>query len=470
MREMQEWLAAGGPGPPGPDRIVSPESTGRVLLAVASRAVRGQDCADLGYHPLLSRFRGAPESVRRTALARAATRAAVSAEQAGTFDADRVAGWMVGHYPPRRYPGIVLGSPHGAAVHLATAMGVPWLPTAFDVAVQWPGGGVADPAGALAYGARVAGRLLGGNPAVRVRQVHDPAARGVLAGSTVSLVVRWHRLPEAYREFLGGRLAPGAPVLLLRDVRSWPVLESGDGHSFQLGGPTSGLEPADFRPDSDVLGQVLRGAGGDGASWDAPNPGPPGYAEHAVEPGFEASLLDWAEAAGSRVHRVLFPGPDALSAAAADVYRGWLRAAGKTGNRCVVECGRLIDPWQVVRAGLVPYWCESATQRSVTGAEWWLAGSTPFTSLDVLPEPPGLRSPALAGLPQWLAVASFGRRRRAVDRVAARGYPVTSVATRHATEVLRGQPYDLPAPAPLGMVEALAGLRASGTSQGLLVC
>ncbi|WP_422774754.1 hypothetical protein ACN28C_21500 [Plantactinospora sp. WMMC1484] len=467
---MQKWLATGGSGLPGPDRVVSPESPGRVLLAVASRAVRGLDCADLGYHPLLSRFRGAPEAVRRSALARAAIRAALPAEQAGAVDAEQVARWMVEHYPPRRYPGLVLGSPHGAAVHLATAMGVPWLPAGFDVAVQWPGGGVDRPVDALGHGRRIADRLLRANPGVRVRQVHDPAGRGVLAGSTISLVVRWHRLPGAYREFLGSRLAPGAPVLLLRDVRTWPVLDSGDGHGFQLGTPGSGLEPADFRPGSELLGQVLHGAGGDGASWDAPDGGRAEYAEQGVEPGFEASLLDGVRAVGSPLHRVLFPGPDALSAAAADVYRGWLRAAGKSGDRCVVECGRLIDPWQVVRAGLVPYWCENATERSVTGAEWWLAGSTPFSSLDVLPEPPGVRSPALAGLPQWLAVASFGRRRRAVDRVAARGYPVASVATRHATEVLRGQPYDLPPPPPLRVGDALAGLRASGTPQGLLVC
>lgn len=470
VREMQEWRAVNGTAPPGPERIVSPESTARVLLSAASRAARGRDCADLGYHPLLSRFRGAPEAVRRTALTRAAARTALSGEQVAGLDAERVARWMVEHYPPRDYPGVVLGSPHGAAVHLAAAMKVPWLPAGFDVAVHWPGGAVDSPAGALAFGARVAGAVIRANPGVRVRQVHDPAGRGVLAGSMLSLVLRWHRLPRAYREFLGTRLAPGAPVLLLREVRPWPVLEAGGGHSFQLGTPASGLEPGDFRPDSALLGQLLRGAGGDGASWDAPDSGRPGYAEHGVETGFETSLLDWARAAGNPVHRVLFPEPELLSAAAADVYRGWLRGAGKSGDRCVVECGRLLDPWQVIRAGLVPYWCENATRRSVTGAEWWLAGSRPFSSLDVLPEPPGIRSPAFAGLPQWLAVASFGRRRRALDRVAARGYPVASVATRHATEVLRNQPYDLPVPTPLRAEEVLAGLRDSGAPEGLRVC
>lgn len=469
MREMRERVVTGSDAL-GPERVVAPDSAARVLLAAATRALRGADCADLGYQSALSRFRGAPEPVRRAAVARAAARAAVPAGQVGEIDAERVARWVVEHYPPRWYPGVVIGSPHGGAVHLATALGVPWLPAAFEVAVHWPDGAVDDPGGALSYGAEVAAPLLAANPGVSVRQVHDPAGRGVLAGATVALVVRWHRLPDAYRWFLGTSLAPGAPVLLLRDARTWPVLDPGDGHSFQVGGPGSGLEPADFHAHSHPMRQVLRCVGGDQARWDPPATScHRGYAEHGVEPGFETGLREWAAGTGSPLHRVLFPRPEALSAATADLYRAWLRAEGKSGNRCVVECGRLIDPWQVVRAGLVPYWCENAASRSVAGAEWWLAGSTPFASIDVLPEPPGLQSPGLAGLPQWLAVASFGRR-GAVDRVAARGYPVNPVPTRHATEILRAQPGDLPAPTPLRAKEALAALRESGSAQGLLIC
>ncbi|MFC7549924.1 hypothetical protein [Plantactinospora sp. GCM10030261] len=468
---MQESLVSAGVSGPGPDLVVAADSTARTLLAAASRALRGADCADLDHHPVLTRFWGAPEAVRRPAVVRAGARAALPAGYAGEVDAELVARWVVDHYPPRRYPGLVVGSAHGAAVHLAVALGVPWLPAGFEMSVGWPEGAVEDAAGALAHGAGVAGRLVAANPDIAVRQVHDPARRGVLAGTVVDLIVRWRRLPRAYRDFLRTRVVPGAPVLLLRDARTWPVLDPGRGHSFQVGGPGSGLDPGDFDPASDALDAVLRGAGGDRRRWDPPGrDSPVGYAEQGVEPEFEADAREVCGTSGSPLHRVLFPRPEALSAAVADIYRSWLRSAGKTGDRCVVECGRLIDPWQVVRAGLVPYWCESSTVRAVTGAEWWLAGSAPFSSVDVLPEPPGLASPVVAGLPQWLAVASFGRRRRAVDRLAARGYPVTGVPTRRATEVLRGQPRDLPAPPPLGVLAALSGLRVGGTPHGLLVC
>ncbi|TDC60184.1 hypothetical protein E1258_15500 [Micromonospora sp. KC207] len=467
---MRPDLTADGAGLAG-DRVLAAGSTGRILLAAAVRALRGQDCADLRDPGTPSRFTGVPEPVRRAAAVRAANRVALTPDQAAEVDAARVARWIVDQYPRRCYPGAVLGSPHGAAVHLAVALGVPWLPAAFESTVHWRGGAVDRPGPALDHGAALAARLLAGNPDVHVRQVHCPASRGPLAGATVSLTVRWRSLPTAYARFLADRLAPDAPVLLLRDARTWPVYDAGPGHSFQAGSPASGLDPVDFHPDSHTLRQVLRSVGGDGARWEPPQAVcPQGYAEHGVEPGFELAVRDWAGRRGHRVHRVLFCQPEALSAAVADLYRGWLRRAGKTGDRLVVECGGLLDPWQVLRAGLVPYWCENAARRSVDAAEWWLAGSEPFSSVDVLPESPGMRSPALAGLPQWLAVAAFGRRRRALDRTAARGYPVASVPTRRATEVLRAQPCDLPAPPPLLAATAIEAIRVGAAHQGLVVC
>ncbi|MEW2382347.1 hypothetical protein AB0873_09675 [Micromonospora sp. NPDC047707] len=470
MHKVRAGLTAEGAGLAG-DRVVAAGSAARILVGATARALRGADCADLGHPGPLSRFTGAPEAVRRAAVTRAAGRVALTVGQTAEVDADRVARWFVDQYPCRRYPGLLLGSPHGATAHLAVALGVPWLPASFEMSVHWAQGAVDRPEAALDHGAALTARLLAGNPDLHVRQVHCPASRGALAGATVSLAARWRRLPAAYVRFLADRLEPGAPVLLFRDARTWPVLDSAPGHSFQVGCPGSGLDPVDFHPDSHALRQVLRSAGGDGTRWTPPEVvEPPRPAEHGVESGFDQAVREWADAHRHPLHRVLVPEPAALSAATADLYRRWLRAAGKTGNRLVVECGRLLDPWQVVRAGMVPYWCENATRRSVEGVEWWLAGSEPFSSVDVLPEPPGLRSPALAGLPQWLAVAAFGRRRRALDRTAARGYPVTSVPTRRATEVLRAQPYDLPTPPAMSVGAALEALRDSGSHQGLLVC
>lgn len=130
-----------------------------------------------------------------------------------------------------------------------------------------------------------------------------------------------------------------------------------------------------------------------------PVPGrPPG--EHGVESGFETELRDWARGNGSPVHREVCPDPAALNAAVADVLRGRLRRHGGSGAGCAVDCASLLDPVRVSAAGLVPYWCEAATGPAVAGAQWWLAGSQRFATVDVLPAPPGVAGPASATLAQ----------------------------------------------------------------------
>jgi hypothetical protein len=468
------WEAQTGPAVDGglsPEQIFYPDSPARTLLAVISRGLQGRDCDDLGDAGALARFGDGAKALRRGSASRVRADLGPRPDLADRVDAEEVARWVIDQYPRQRFPGALIGSPHGAAAHLATAMGMPWLPAGFEMAVWWPDGSTDDPAGAMRYGARFAHRFLEANPDLTVRQVHDPTVRGALAGCAVSLFARWRSLPDPYRRFLASQLAPGAPILSLRDARTWPVLDAGSRYTFQLGGPTSGLEPGDFVAAGPDLCQVLRRQGGDRARWRPPSEScPEGFAEAGLEPELEEDVRDWAVGHGRRFHRALYARPEVLSASTADVYRQWLRASGKTGNRLVVECGRLLDPAQVVRAGLVPYWCENATRGSVCGAELWLAGSSPFTSVDVLVEAPGVMSSAVAPMPQWRAVASFGTRRGVVDPVSARGYPLGRMPTRHATKVLRGQPYDLPRPAPLRFDAALAGLRDQGRSTGLLVC
>jgi hypothetical protein len=252
---------------------------------------------------------------------------------------------------------------------------------------------------------------------------HDPTAT-----STVDFSVTWQQLPIAYHRFLVDRLDPGGCVVVIADRATHPALLADDGrYRFQLGG-----------------GQV------------------------AVPGSLVGQLRAWADRSGSAM-RVVLSGEDALSAGVADVYRHWLRAAGKTGNRLVVECGRLLDPWQVLRAGLVPYWCPRAVTGVVTALELWLAGSEPFSSVEILPEAPGGYRPALADPRQWRAVAGFGARRGVVDRACLRGYPCRVRGVSHATRVLRRHPYDAPITAPLAAGEALRLLDDSAAHLGLLV-
>ena len=452
---------------PGVDEIVCRDSLGRVLLETAARAALGRNAADLDRLPVLGRRGEVPPDLRRKALACDASAEAVPVSAVGRIDAEAVAGWITGQYPAEAYPGVVLGSAHGAAVHLAAAAGAPWLPTGFTVTVPWPGGRVGAWDRAAEWGAHLARQVLAANPGVAVRQVHDPLRRGHLCGSTVTLHLRWRRLPTAYREFLRTRLAPGAASLQIRDIRTWPVLDVAPGATFQIGGPAGGWPFEDFAMDNPSFRRLMDGIGGEG--W----PVPPedlrtGYAESAGEPGLDAELRRIAVDTGHRAHRVLYPDPGVLSACVADLLRDWLRSEQGGGDQCVVETGRMLDAGQVRTAGLVPYWCESASRRAADSAEWWLAGSRPFTSVTVLPEAPGTACDAHADAAQWRSVASFARDRAHVDRLAISRYPMLPLPSSHVAYTLSRTPARGPLP-PLPMTRALAALRRTGPAMGLFV-
>lgn len=440
-RRIRGDTAVGGrrqPGGPPPERLLCPDSRELLLLRATAQVL-------------------ADANTNSTMTDRCPYRP-LTEDEVATVDPEAVAEWMVGQYPKRVFPGAVIGSAHGAAAHLAAVLGVPWLPAAFEIAVDWPGGATDDPPAAAEYGVRQAGRILAADAGVCVRQVHDPVGRGATLtpelpplGATVPLFIRWQRLPSAYRQFLSANLAPGADILLIRDARTWPVVSAvGGRYSFQLGSRASGLPPTQAAEELPHEHQA--------------------YAEYGVESGFSDGLRTWAGRTGHRLRQVVFNCASALSGSVADVYRHWLREAGRSADRLAVECGRLLDPRQVLRAGLVPYWCENALETSVTGAEWWLAGSAPFTSVQVLAEPPGVALPAVASLRQWRAVAAFGTRLRVVDDTCARVYPYGPVPARHATDVLRPKRYGGRPPAPLGVDDALRQLYDDSGVAGFMVC
>ena len=450
---------------PSATRVICPDSLGLTLLEAAARAVRGQDCRGLDRVPTLGQRPSDREGIRLEALGYDAAEEALPIGLVARLDADAVASWVVEHYPAGDYPAAVLGSAHGAAVHLAAALGAPWLPSGFTVTVPWPGGTAGDWESAMDWGGVVADAVVAANPEVSVRQVHDPVQRGPLCGTTITLHIRWRALPPAYRSFLARRMAAGATTLMVRDIRTWPVLDLAPGHSFQLGSPVSGWSPDDYTLDNPLFRRTLSGL--DEGSWVTPYlDAPRRCADQAGESGFDHDLRRCA----SPVHRVLYARPQALSVFVAEVYRRRLAASGG-GRHCAVTSGTLVDPGLVLAAGLVPYWCESASRQAADAAEWWLAGSAAFDAVTVVPQPPGLRCEAHAGAEQWRSVAGFARDHAAVDPVALSRYPLLPLPASHATSALAADTAgpDVAEPLRLTTGEVLDDLHDTGPTLGLLV-
>ena len=451
-----------------PARVVSPDGPERPLLEAVVRAVSQRGCDDLDRVPVLGRQARLPADLRWSALAAEQAAEAVPLELVDLIDAAAVARWITGRYPAGAWPAVVLGSAHGGAAHLAAALGAPWLPTTFTLTVPWPDGSVGDWAGAMQWGAKIADQILAADPDVTIRQVHDPVRQGGLCGSTVTLHLRWRRLPRAYQDFLRSGLGRRGATLLLRDTRSWPVVELTDRLSFQLGSPASGLRHEDQTMDNPAFRRLVHSVGGD--HWPTPYlDSPARFAELAGEPELERELRRLSQELGRPTHRVLYPGPELLSACVADLYRDWLRGGEHDGDGCVVETGRLLDPWRVLMSGLVPYWCESAARPAVEAAEYWLAGGGSFGTVTILPGAPGTTFETHAGVAQWRAIAAFARHAPYFNRQSLSRYPALPLPASHASEVLRRRhrPTGMPPALPFG--RALAALRQSGSRLGLLV-
>jgi hypothetical protein len=450
------------------DRVMCPESTGHTLLAMAVPPTWRTGSA-LSRIPVLGRRGDLPDERRREFLAADAAGGAVPLPQVDRVDAEAVATWIVEHYTEAAYPAVVLGSPHGAAVHLAAACGAAWLPTSFTLTAPWPDGDAGDWAASMAWGSRLAERIIARNPQVTVRQVHDPVLRGPLCGATVSLQVRWRTLPDAYRTFLRSRLTPDGAAVLIRDLRTWPVLDGSAGYGFQIGSPTTGWPADRYTLAHPSFCRLLNGIGV--RHWSTVRSGIPWqYAETSGEPGLDLDLRRAGAEAGRPVHRVLYRSSQALSACVADLYRAWLRPSNG-GRRCFVGTGRMMDPWQAIVAGSVPYWCESSSRTNTDAAQLWLAGSEPFDEISVLPEPPGTLQDDTATLTNWRSVAAFARRKGTVDTCIAGRYPLLPAPPRHATWFLSTSAAAAagPPPPPMEAGEAVRRLTLGGPPLGLLV-
>jgi hypothetical protein len=413
-------------GSPAP-RCLPVTALGRTLVEAVARAIAGRDCGDLtapfGWSA------ADPDGAAGFPLG-----------ELQHVDPAEVADWVVRQYGDGPFPAVVVGSPHGSAAHLAVSMNAPWLPAGFEVEVAWPDGSLDDADGVLRRGEEVG--LLLDRWGVAARHVFDPLRYGFRASRQTTHHCSWRELPAPYRAFLDRCLEAGATIILISDLRQWRLSWWTGGGLFQVGSPTTGMSVERYLAALARAYPAATAALGDRIFEENQDQT---EAEHRVHPGF---VLDLRRLVGDRnrqLYSIAYREPEQLSAALADVTREWLRHAGTAANHLVVDCGRLLDPYHVGRAGLVPYWCESSSTTAVESAELWLAGSIPFEGIEALPEPGRATHASAAVLGRWQTLVSFARRNGTIDRNLARAYAGGRASPRDATSVLRQHQPELPA-------------------------
>ena len=417
-------------GPLKPADAVAEFDSATAMLAATARALRGEPFPRLGRGrsaALLAEAAGRlPLPLRQRAYAVSGAMEAIPAERLASVDAEDVRAWAVDQYPQRTYPAVALGSSNGAAVHLYAALGIPWLPQTFLLPVRArfdPD----DAQAALDFGARTAGPFLDANPTVALHQMHDPNQDRLMAAHMAYFRVKQLSLGAAYERFLTQVLAPGAPILVVRDRSRWPVTRVRDRHVFQFGGQ-GGATVQEYLHGGPRVAAFLAGQRASIDRWHPPAPDECApEAEWGLAPELLTDVCGWASRHGHPVHEISVDAPQDLSAPVADIYRRWYAGQGRPADRLLVESFILLDAVETVRAGYVPYWTMFATEPSLAELSGYL-DRTGFEEIRIGLFPHGVASIGLADTDAWRRQCTRASRYGDLLGVDARRYPADFAA------------------------------------------
>jgi hypothetical protein len=319
---------------------------------------------------LLNRF---PPGVRQSVYQRSGRPETVRAEAVGRVRTDRVAEWIAGRYPRRRFPAVTVGAANGSLAHLCAALGAPLLPQTFLVPLRQRGRHVDEPDQDVALARDPAARLLAANPDVQLHQMQDPNQDRLMLRHITYFRLKWRRLPAAFERFLIERLDPGGTIVVSDCHLRWPVTRLAERHVFQFGG-VGGVDADEYRSGSERIARYLERHASHRRRWDPP---PADEDCPEAEWGFEPALLDdvgrLARRHGWRVVRLSYGEPDDLASPIAGLHRAWYRELGMPADRMLVESFALLDPWWALRTASPVSSIHGSAERawSVTTYAWW---------------------------------------------------------------------------------------------------
>lgn len=365
------------------------------------------------------------------------------------LDDAALARYVVGHYPRRRYPAVMVGSSNGAALHVACALQVPWLPQTLLTLVRRALPDIDDPRRELAWGHGRTDELLAHNPELQVHHMLDPNQDRLMARRVGYLRLKRRRLGSVYERFLEDTLEPGGTIVLIECGLEWPTSRVRDRHRFQFGAE-GGIDADEYHRSGSRVADMLAREGSPRRRWDAPAPdGTSPEAEWGFEPALRDDVVRFAQQHGYRVCRLRFHRPDDLAAPVADLYRWWYAQRGWQPRRVVVESFFLVEPWWTLRTGSVPLWTTFPVEPSARAAASYLRSVDDYAHVHVTLFSHGVESVGLASLDRWRELIAQGRRGGGWLGVDTRRFPLDLSVYADHHDALRRLPDRLPLPEPL---------------------
>jgi hypothetical protein len=348
---------------------------------------------------------------------------AISANRLRQLRSEQLAAWVVRHYPRRRYPVVFIGSSNGAMVHLAAALGAPWLPQTLLLAVRTGGLDPDDPAADMRAMTPVARALLENNPSLALHHMHDPVQDRLMVARMAYFRVKFLQLPGAYRAFLADCLAPGGTVVLADCALKWPTTTVGDRHVFQFGA-LGGATVREFREGGPRVAEFLRRQGSDRDRWLPPAAdGESPEAEWGLAAPLAGDLATMATKQRLTVYRLRFEQPEDVSPLVAELFRDWYAGHALPTGRLLVSSFLLMDPILAMRTGLVPYWALFGTQPSLDRLAGYLASTTRYDDIRLTVFPHGAESIGVPSVGKWQEVLRNARQHGQLIAIEPGHYP-----------------------------------------------
>jgi hypothetical protein len=447
--------------------MVAKFDSATAMLRALAAFLHGRDFPMLGgraqAEPLAAGLLGLvnrlPEGLREQLYTYGGWSEATPPSKLTTVRSEALAGWVVGHYPPRRYPAVLVGSSNGAMIHLAAALGVPWLPQTLLLPVRQRGVHPDEPAQDLEAMVEPARALLAANPDLVLHHMHDANQDRLMIQRMTYFRVKRLRLGAAYERFLAERLQPGGTILLVECTLTWPTTKVGDRHVFQHGA-LGGATVQEAHRGSERVADYLRRYGSHRRRWEPPPlDGDRPEAEWGFDPALGEDVERFAAERGYRVRRIVFEQPEDLSPLVADLYRDWYRRRGLPAERLLVESFILLEPWWALATGSVPLWLVFNTEPSLAAAHRYLDAADPYDEVRMSLFSHGVESVGLPTIGQWRSVLQRAGKIGSFLGVDEQAFPrdfATLVRYHHALARVRKR-YPMPRPLALEELDAFLG-------------
>ncbi|WP_238447249.1 hypothetical protein [Micromonospora sp. 4G55] len=435
-------------------RLVTDFDSSVNMVRALGRFLRGKDHRGMSVGPGSARLADAlsalPAPLRRRMFIEMGALQGIPLDRVGQVRAEDLAYWATRQYPDGPYPAVVIGAASGGGLHLAAALGAPYLPQTVLVALRDRTSHPDDPTGAMRAIAPLAARVARDNPDLAVYHMHDPAQDRPMLERMAYLRLKRLRLGPTYERFLAERLIPGGTIILLECSRDWRTTQVADRTYFQFGA-LGGVPEEEYFNGRERIAEYLARQGSPHRRWQPPQPDTRRpEAEWGFDPALRPDVEHLAKRYGYRLRRLVTAEPQQLSPFVADLYRWWYHRRGLPGNRLLAESYVQWDPLWVLRHGAVPFWLRFNMTPSYEDLRRYLDGAAPYDHIHINLFSQGLCSPGVVPTKQWRDLAdSRAHISGGLIGVDEQAYPVDAGSTLRYQPAYQALPPRHPLPPPL---------------------